>query len=401
MKHVPSMIHPNQAGFIPNCSIFDHICLAKSIISYAEAMEIDGSIIALDQEKAYDKICHEYLWETMNHFNLPLPFTNTVKALYQNAHTRVAINGEFSTPFHVTRGVRQGNPLSCALFDLAIEPLACRLRNDPTLKGFASSGQEEKILVSMFADDTTIYLSKEDRFDQVEQILRSWCDISGAKFNIEKTEIIPIGTAEHREEVIMSRKVNPNDSCQLDNRIKIAKDEEVIHLLGAWIGNRTDDLTAWEPIIDMIKKDLERWQRTHPTLHGKRLITQAIVGGRTQYLAKTQGMPQRTEKVIQKIINEFLWDSEKPPRIASSTLELPLENGGINLLNVSTRNEAIKIMWLKSYLDFSPTRPTWAIFTDLLINATAPPNISPLGRLNTYSTCNAGTPQPEAPGPHT
>lgn len=102
----------------------------------------------------------------MNHFNLPLPFTNTVKALYQNAHTRVAINGEFSTPFHVTRGVRQGDPLSCALFDLAIEPLACRLRNDPTLKGFASPGQEEKILVSMFADDTTIYLSKEDRFDR-------------------------------------------------------------------------------------------------------------------------------------------------------------------------------------------------------------------------------------------
>jgi hypothetical protein len=56
MKYVPSMIHPDQAGFIPNRSIFDHIRLAKSIISYAEAMEIDGTIIALDQEKVYDKI---------------------------------------------------------------------------------------------------------------------------------------------------------------------------------------------------------------------------------------------------------------------------------------------------------------------------------------------------------
>ena len=25
MNHIPAMIHPNQAGFIPNCSIFDHI----------------------------------------------------------------------------------------------------------------------------------------------------------------------------------------------------------------------------------------------------------------------------------------------------------------------------------------------------------------------------------------
>ena len=99
MSQIPSMVHPNQAGFIPNRSIFDHIRLAKSIISYAEIMEIDGSIIALDQEKAYDKIRHEYLWETMNQFNLPHPFTSTVKALYQNAFTCVAINGELSTPF--------------------------------------------------------------------------------------------------------------------------------------------------------------------------------------------------------------------------------------------------------------------------------------------------------------
>ncbi|KAF8267288.1 hypothetical protein EI94DRAFT_1581726, partial [Lactarius quietus] len=105
----------------------------------------------------------------------------------------------------------------------------------------------------------------------------------------------------------------------------------------------------------------------------------------TQYLAKVQGMPQQTEKAIQKIINEFLWDNEKPPCIATSTLELPLEKGGLNLLSVNTRNEAIEIMWLKSYLNFSPMRPTWAIFTDLLINAVAPPNISPLGRLNTYT----------------
>ena len=47
----------------------------------------------------------------------------------------VAINGVFSTPFQVKRGVRQGDPLSCALFNIAIEPLACRIRNDPGIKG--------------------------------------------------------------------------------------------------------------------------------------------------------------------------------------------------------------------------------------------------------------------------
>ena len=71
-------------------------------------------------------------------------------------------------------------------------------------------------------------------------------------------------------------------------------------------------------------------------------------------------MPQEIETVIQRIIQEFLWDSEAKPRIAPGTLELPLDKGGLNLLNVKTRNEAIEIMWLKAYLNFSPTRPTWA-----------------------------------------
>ena len=32
-------------------ALCDNICLAKSMISYAEAMDIDGAIVALDQEK--------------------------------------------------------------------------------------------------------------------------------------------------------------------------------------------------------------------------------------------------------------------------------------------------------------------------------------------------------------
>lgn len=32
------------------------------MVNYAEATEEDGVIVALDQEKAYDKIAHDYLW---------------------------------------------------------------------------------------------------------------------------------------------------------------------------------------------------------------------------------------------------------------------------------------------------------------------------------------------------
>ena len=154
--------------------------------------------------------------------NLPFPFMKTVKVLYSDAFTQVAINGELSTPFKVTRGVRQGDPLSCTLFDLAIKPLACKLRNDDLIEGISIPGLNEKIIVNMFADD---------RFDHIETLLKEWCEVSDMKFNIEKTEIIPIRRVEHRVTVQTSRKINPEDQSQLDTKIRIAKDKDAIHLL--------------------------------------------------------------------------------------------------------------------------------------------------------------------------
>jgi len=127
IDHTQQLIHPDQASFIPNRSIFDHIRLAKAILNYAEIMEENGSIIALDQEKAYNKIRHDYLWKTMEAFNLPPPFIQIVQALYNNMQTRVAINGVLSEPFKVKHSVRQGDLLLCPLFNLAIEPLACQI----------------------------------------------------------------------------------------------------------------------------------------------------------------------------------------------------------------------------------------------------------------------------------
>jgi len=79
MEKATTIVHEDQAGFILEQSIFNHIRLAKAIISYAEITEEDGAIITLDQEKAYDKIKHEYLWTTLKAFGVPQPFIKQYK----------------------------------------------------------------------------------------------------------------------------------------------------------------------------------------------------------------------------------------------------------------------------------------------------------------------------------
>ena len=384
IENIEYLVHPDQAGFIPKRSIFDHIRLARTIIKYTELTNDNGAIIALDQEKAYDKIRHDYLWATLEKFNLPHIFIKTVKALYQNAHTRVAINGTLSTPFKVTRGVRQGDPLSCALFDLAIEPLACRLRADQALEGITVPGFEKKIIVTMFADDTSLFLGENDSMDHVQKILNEWCRASGAKFNTEKTEIIPLGSEEHRNRIITTRKINPRDQSPLNENVRIANDGDAIRSLGAWIGNNTNVKTPWEPIIDNIDNTLQRWKKSNPTLHGRKLIAQAVIGGHTQFLTKAQGMPPNVEATLIKIARDFMWHGCTMPRITLENLHRPIEEGGLNLLDIRARNDAIEIMWIKTYLNFSPTRPAWAKLTDLIIEAAMPQGNNAPTRINCF-----------------
>lgn len=334
IDHADALIHEDQAGFIPRRSIFNHIRLAKAIINYAEMVEEDGAIIALDQEKAYDRIHHDYLWRVLEAFRIPAPFIKTVKALYSHAHTRIAINGVLSEPFQVTRGVRQGDPLSCLLFDLAIEPLACLIRQNPDIRGLDMPCLVEKLVIKLFADDTNLYLSKHDRLDIVQRVLDKWCLASGAKFNTEKTEIIPIGSPAYRQSLITTRKLNPQDQAPLPDRIRIAKDEEAVRILGAWIGNKAEDQAPWESIIDKVKDCLKRWNRIRPTLEGKSRIIQAFAGGLTQFFAQAQGMPANIEAALQKIINDFIWEEGNSPRIALDMLHQPKEMGGLNILDV-------------------------------------------------------------------
>ena len=245
-------------------------------------------------------------------------------------------------------------------------------------------GIESAIKITLFADDTNLFLNKEDRLDYIQRLLDRWCRVSGARFNIEKTEIIPIGKKSHRKTVADTRKVNPLDTTPLPPKIRIARDGEAIRILGAWIGNEANDQSPWEPILDTINTKLNLWERAHLTLNGKRVIIQAIIGGHTQFLAKAQGMPPRIKTALTNIMSKFIWGQGTKPRIAMNSLRRPTHEGGLNLLNINARNQAIEIIWLKAYLNFSPSRQKWATITDHIILAAAPTHSVEKARENPF-----------------
>ncbi|EPQ50507.1 hypothetical protein GLOTRDRAFT_28428, partial [Gloeophyllum trabeum ATCC 11539] len=203
------------------------------------------------------------------------------------------------------------------------------LRDSDKLSGFSIPGIKDKVLVTLFSDDTTIYLRESDRLADLNDILNLWCKASGATFNTEKTEIIPIGRLAHRQHVLSSRRLHVDDP-PLPLSIHIAKDGEAIRSLGAWIGNLISNATPWEPIIDKIQLTLNRFQQSHPTLFAKCHMIQWTVGGMSQYLTKVQGMPKHIAQALEKLTRGFIWEDAAHPPIALAHLYKPRRQGGID-----------------------------------------------------------------------
>lgn len=359
------IIHHNQAGFIPGRGLYDHTRLTEAMIEYCDIFEEDGYIMALDQEKAYDKIAHDYLWKVLEKFKFPKEFIYKIQQLYKGARTIVMVNGTLPAGIDILRGVRQGCPMSCLLYDIAIEPLAAAIRNSE-LEGFEIPGVTEKILASLFADDTLIYMKKDDDMKILQNIIDDFCKTSTAKFNMNKTEILPMGTQQYRKQVYLTRKVNDSQEEEIPTYIRIVKDQEALRTLGAFVGNKTNQYPQWELILKKQKEILDQWSRMNLSFRGKELILKALIQSRALFLAAVNGMPKDIQDKMEKQMKEFLWEKKRATMIWQDVTQ-PREKGGLGMPDIKARIEAIQLMWLKKFLAPTSEKPTWAFVAEQII----------------------------------
>ena len=65
-------------------------------------------MISIDQEKALDKVDRKFLYKIMEKRGYSKTFINFIKKIYKNTQSVIANNGFLSTPFPLSKGVRQG-----------------------------------------------------------------------------------------------------------------------------------------------------------------------------------------------------------------------------------------------------------------------------------------------------
>ena len=112
----------DQAGFRPNFSTLHHISTFVFISEKAFEWQQPVWVAALDFRKAFDTVEHECLWKSPKSQGLPDGYIRVLANLYAGRSGQVRTD-RISRPFDIMRGTKQGDPLSCILFNAILEDI--------------------------------------------------------------------------------------------------------------------------------------------------------------------------------------------------------------------------------------------------------------------------------------
>ncbi|CAG2250566.1 unnamed protein product [Mytilus edulis] len=182
-KVINKLVDIKQTGAGEEKNIFDNIISISDIFDHMNLNDIKGFLINFDQEKAFDKIKHEFLIKVLKKMNLPVEFVRWIKILYKDIKSKIQVNGQLTEEILITRSVRQGCPLSMNLYALAIETLASSIRRNKNIKGINIPNLKDPIKLFQHADDcTTITTDIKDYYLFMNEF-EKFGKASGAKIN--------------------------------------------------------------------------------------------------------------------------------------------------------------------------------------------------------------------------
>ena len=88
-------------------------------ISECKSKEINGLILLIDFEKAFDSLPWVFMIDSLTKFYFGEKFIKWIKIFLNGAKSRIILNGHPSDPFKLERGCPQGDPFASNLFILS------------------------------------------------------------------------------------------------------------------------------------------------------------------------------------------------------------------------------------------------------------------------------------------
>ena len=330
---IHAVVAPDQSCGVPGRYIGENVSFLRDVVHFASSSDVPVAILSLDQEKAFDRVDWSFLRRTLCHMGFGPDFVHWVDVLYGGVQSAVNVNGYLSSFFSLTRGVRQGCPLSPLLYVLYAEVLACNIRANPSISGLALPGESQPLpVISQYADDTTLVVTSDRAITACFNTYSLFEKGSGSRLNLDKCRGLWLGPWKDRQHP-------PVDLQWCSDKIKV---------LGIYVGPTVTDEDNWRPRISAVENVLHSWRQRSLSLSGRALIINSLALSRIWYVASMVPMPDSVSRELNTAIFKFFWKG-KPDLVSRSTIAQHPFLGGLSVVSIGSKAQALLAQWVKRW----------------------------------------------------
>ncbi len=309
--------------------------LIRNLDLICEDMEKTGGfLVCLDQEKAFDRVNHEYMYKIIEKLGITGKFLNAIRAMYTGITSQILVNGTKTDKVQIKRGIRQGCCFSMLIFILVSIPLINMLKDDKLLKGYKTKWNRP-LHVQAYADDTTVLITEPRQYKKIIDIYEKHARASEAKINREKTEILKLGNVKQGD-------------VEFQNKIKCK-----MKILGTFF--TSDRSKIGKVNMDYILKSAgniftNNYLKYGNEILGKTLIVNTLVYSKMNHL---MWILRDCNTEISQLIRQVT-DFIIPECQDSMNISKKQEEGGTGLINLKRRIISAK---LKSIINTTKNEP--------------------------------------------
>ena len=348
---LPELIHSDQVAYLEDRYIGQNIRIIDDVLCYAENTNSDGIIACIDFEKAFDSVEWSYINKVLLSFKFGPNFIRWSKIMYNEISSCVMNNGYSSKFFNVTRGIRQGCPLSAYLFLLVAETLAAGIRQDTHISGMKMGDNEHSVI--QMADDTTLLLKDPISLQRCLVLFVIYGQISGLRINITKSEAMGLGKYKILF-IVKPYGLMWKENTLLSLGITFHRDP-----------NKTIE-TNFNQKFTKVRNLLNMWTQRKLSIKGKITVIKSVVLPQILYISSNLGVPEWFVSKMNSLLYHFIWGA-KMDKVKRATLINRIEKGGLKMIDLETMIQSQRIMWVKRF--FKQTeRAGWTFHFEFLCN---------------------------------
>lgn len=121
------LVATTQSAFIKGRYILESVVVAHQLVHSINTSHQPGMLLKLDYEKAYDRVNWCFPFEVLKSKNFGPIWISWIEQVVKGGSVGVNLNGEESSFFSPSKGLRQGDPISPLLFNLVVDVLTMML----------------------------------------------------------------------------------------------------------------------------------------------------------------------------------------------------------------------------------------------------------------------------------